>query len=308
MPIEPPTDSTESMRLVTLLGARITQADRETLIRAIEDAGGRVETTRELGRGPVAAIQLRASGGSGLAARLAALARDRDLDVALDVSTPRRDEVHLVVMDADSTFLQDEVIDLLAARAGRGEEVAAITSAAMAGSLDFAASLRARVALLAGLPASVIDDVRDEVRLSPGARTLVRTLQRDGHRVAIVSGGFTQVLEPLLDPLGVSLVAANDLEVVGGQLSGRVRGEIVDRAGKARALARFAAAEGIPLERTIAVGDGANDLDMIALAGLGVAYRAKPAVAAAADATISMPRLDSVLFLMGYAHEEFVGR
>jgi phosphoserine phosphatase len=174
----------------------------------------------------------------------------------------------------------------------------------MAGELDFEASLRARVALLAGLPASVIDEVRDEIVLTPGARTLVTTLKKLGHSVAVVSGGFTSVIEPILKELGIVHYRANTLEVIDGKLSGKVTGAVVDRAAKATALREFAEIEGVSLEQTIAIGDGANDLDMIAAAGLGIAFNAKPAVKAAADSSLTAPYLDSVLYLLGITREE----
>jgi phosphoserine phosphatase len=207
-------------------------------------------------------------------------------------------------MDADSTLLQDEVIDLLGAASGRADEVATITQATLNGEIDFAEALRQRVALLEGLPASVLDDVRASLRLTPGARTLLRTLQRLGYVPAVVSGGFLEVLGPLLEELDVTHVAANRLEIEGGVLTGRVLGEIVDRAGKARALERFAAEVGVPLEQTVAVGDGANDIDMISLAGLGIAFNAKAVVQAHADTALSVPYLDAVLYFLGISREE----
>jgi phosphoserine phosphatase len=207
-------------------------------------------------------------------------------------------------MDVDSTLIQDEVIELLAAHAGREPEVAAVTEAAMRGELDFTQSLHARVATLAGLPVSVLDEVRAAVRLTPGARTLVRTLKRLGFTVALVSGGFIEVVESIGADLGVDHVRANRLEVEDGRLTGRVVGAVVDRAGKAAALKEFAALEGLPLTRTVAIGDGANDLDMLAVAGLGVAFNAKPLVRSQADTSLNVPYLDAVLFLLGISREE----
>ena len=207
-------------------------------------------------------------------------------------------------MDVDSTLIRDEVIELLARHAGREAEVAAVTERAMRGELDFAESLHARVATLAGLPVSVFDDVIEAVRLTPGARTLVATLQDLGFAVALVSGGFVEVVKPLAKSLGIKHVAANRLEVSDGVLTGKVKGEVVDRAMKATMLKKFAAAEGLPLSRTVAVGDGANDLDMLAAAGLGIAFNAKPAVRASADTALNFPYLDAVLYLLGFSREE----
>jgi phosphoserine phosphatase len=202
-------------------------------------------------------------------------------------------------MDVDSTLIQDEVIDLLAARAGCAEAVAKVTEAAMRGELDFAASLRERTALLAGLDATVLDEVRASLRLTPGARTLVRTLKRLGYKCGVVSGGFTAVIQPLADELGLDYVAANTLEIKDGKLTGRVLEPVVDREGKTAALRRFAQAAGVPLAQTVAVGDGANDLGMIGAAGLGVAFNAKPVVRDAADTAVNVPYLDTVLYLLG---------
>jgi phosphoserine phosphatase len=207
-------------------------------------------------------------------------------------------------MDVDSTLIQDEVIELLAAHAGREAEVAEVTSAAMRGELDFAESLRARVAALAGLPESVLGEVRAEIRLTPGARTLVRTLKRLGFTVAVVSGGFIEIVGDLARELDIDHAHANRLEVRDGLLTGRVLGDIVDRAGKAAALRRFAAEAGLPLSRTVAIGDGANDLDMLDAAGLGIAFNAKPIVREQADTAVNVPYLDAVLYLLGITREE----
>jgi phosphoserine phosphatase len=204
----------------------------------------------------------------------------------------------------DSTIIGVECIDEIADMAGVKPQVAAITEAAMRGELDFEQSLRARVALLAGLPQQAVDAVRHEVTLTPGARTLVRTLKRLGYRFAIVSGGFTQITDHLAHELGIDYAAANTLEVVDGHLTGGLVGPVLDRAGKAEALRAFAAQARVPLSQTVAIGDGANDLDMIAAAGLGIAFNAKPVVREAADAAVSVPYLDSVLYLLGVSRED----
>lgn len=204
----------------------------------------------------------------------------------------------LVVLDVDSTLIRQEVIELLAAHVGSEAEVAAVTERAMRGEIDFAASLRERVAVLEGLPASVIDDVAAAVRLSPGAKVLVQTLLREGHAVAAVSGGFRQVLDPLAARLELTRAAANELEIQDGVLTGRVAGRIVDRAVKAEVMGQWAQELGVAPEDVMAVGDGANDIDMAHAAGLSVAYRAKPALREVADTQVSIPNLDALRFFL----------
>lgn len=221
------------------------------------------------------------------------------IDTALVPAALRSASRKLLIMDVDSTLIQQEVIELLAAYAGKREEVAAVTEAAMRGELDFAQSLHARVAVLAGLPADVVHSVRKEVKLSEGAGQLVAAFKAAGHAVAVVSGGFNQILEPIASDLGLDYWQANELEIVDGALTGKVLGAVVDRAAKEKYLREWAAAEGIALEHTIAVGDGANDLDMLGAAGIGVAFNAKPAVRAVADAALNMPYLDAVRHIAG---------
>ncbi|MEX5276311.1 phosphoserine phosphatase SerB [Kocuria sp. CPCC 205261] len=204
----------------------------------------------------------------------------------------------LVVLDVDSTLIRQEVIELLAAHVGREAEVAAVTERAMRGEIDFAASLRERVAVLEGLPASAINDVAAAVRLSPGAKVLVQTLLREGHAVAAVSGGFSQVLDPLAAHLELTRAAANELEIQDGVLTGRVAGRIVDRAMKAEVMGQWAQELGVAPEDVMAVGDGANDIDMARAAGLSVAYRAKPALREVADTQVSIPNLDALRFFL----------
>jgi phosphoserine phosphatase len=207
-------------------------------------------------------------------------------------------------MDVDSTLIQDEVIDLVAEEAGVGAEVAELTERAMAGELDYETSLRERARLLAGTDAGVFELVADRVRLTPGAATFIRTLKRLGFATAVVSGGFIEVVEPLRRRLGIDHAHANSLEVIDGRITGELVGEVVDRAGKAQLLERIAADEGVPLEQVVAIGDGANDVDMLAVAGLGIAFNARSVVREAADASLSVPYLDAVLFLLGVSREE----
>lgn len=286
---------------VTVLGAPLLPAAMAGIASRIAAAGANIDRIERLASYPVTCIELAVSGADpdGLRAALAAEAAVQQVDVAVQRSGLHRRAKRLIVMDVDSTLIQGEVIELLAAHAGCAEEVEKITAAAMRGELDFEASLRERVALLAGLPESVFDRVREQVVLTPGARTLVRTLKRLDYRFAIVSGGFTQITDSLKAELGIDYAAANTLEVVDGKLTGRLVGEIVDRPGKARALERFAAEAGVPISQTIAIGDGANDLDMIAKAGLGIAFNAKPVVREAADTAVNVPYLDSILYLLG---------
>jgi phosphoserine phosphatase len=201
----------------------------------------------------------------------------------------------------DSTLIQEEVIDLIAEKFGVGAKVVAITDRAMRGEIDFSTSLKERVALLAGADISILNEV---ITLTPGARTLIRTLHRLGHKVGVVSGGFLDVIEPLLNELNIDFYRANKLEAKDGKLTGVITGAIIDREAKANALRDFADKEGVGLAQTIAIGDGANDLGMLEIAGLGIAFNAKPAVRAAADSSINSPYLDSVLYLMGITRDE----
>ncbi|WP_104164877.1 phosphoserine phosphatase SerB [Arthrobacter sp. SX1312] len=205
----------------------------------------------------------------------------------------------LLIMDVDSTLIRQEVIELLAAHAGREAEVAAVTEAAMRGELDFAQSLHHRVRALQGLPATVIGEVVERIELSDGAEDLVAAYLGAGHRVGVVSGGFSQVLAPLAERLRLSFAKANDLEILDGALTGRVAGAVVDRREKERTLRAEAERAGVQPAAVIAVGDGANDLDMLGAAGLGVAFNAKPAVRAAADVALDLPDLDVVRHFAG---------
>ncbi|WP_165985403.1 phosphoserine phosphatase SerB [Streptomyces sp. YIM 98790] len=291
---------------VTVLGHPLTAEATAAIAARITGVNGNIDRIHRLAKYPVTAVEFDVSGVATEALRteLAVEAAQREVDVAVVSAGLQRRAQRLVVMDVDSTLIQDEVIELFAAHAGCEDKVAEVTAAAMRGELDFAESLHARVELLAGLDASVVDKVRAEVRLTPGARTLVRTLKRLGYQVGVVSGGFTQVTDALQEALGLDFAAANTLEVADGRFTGRVTGEVVDRAGKARLLRRFAAEAGVPLAQTVAIGDGANDLDMLNAAGLGVAFNAKPLVRRAADTAVSVPFLDAVLYLLGITREE----
>jgi len=292
--------------LLTVLAPVVSTEALGTVFAAMASCGATCERIVHLASYPVDCYELVVRGPNHATLRevLTQAARQAGLDVAVQRAGLHRRSKHLVVMDADSTLLRDEVIDMIAEEAGCANEVSAITASAMAGEIDFAESLRRRVRLLAGLDVAMLDEVRAKLRLTPGARTLIRTLQRLGYVPAVVSGGFVEVLEPLLRDLGVEYLAANRLAVADGRLTGEIDGEIVDREGKAHALARFANEIGVPLQQTVAIGDGANDIDMLSLAGLGIAFNAKPVVRDHADAAINVPYLDAVLYFLGISREE----
>lgn len=291
---------------VTAMAPRLAPEAVAELARRMAARGWNIDRIRRIASYPVTAVVFEGSGEdiADLRRELSEAAFLLGVDVAVQHAGLDRRGQRLVVMDVDSTLIQDEVIDLLAERAGVLDEVSAITDRAMSGDIDFAESLRQRVSLLAGLPVEVLAETAQRVRLTPGARTLCRTLHRLGFRVCLVSGGFGEVITPIAEQLEVDGLRANALEIVDGRLTGRVVGDIVDREGKREALEGFAREFGIPLARTIAIGDGANDLDMLEAAGLGIAFNAKPIVRAAADTSVNAPYLDSVLFLLGITREE----
>ena len=292
--------------VVTVLGNPLIPASVSAITSAIAQAEGNIERIRQVATQPVTAVEFEVGGVEKLELRhtLAAVARDNHIDIAVQDSGLDRRGVHLVVMDVDSTFIQEEVIELLAKRADKEDEVREITHRAMNGELDFEESLRARVAMLRGLPESVLTEVLDDVHFTPGAATLCRTLHRLGYQVALVSGGFSEVVAPLAAQLGVTRFRANTLEIVDGHLTGQLVGTVIDRAAKATALFEYARELDIPLSRTVAIGDGANDLDMLHAAGLGIAFNAKPYVRDSAHASVNTPYLDTVLYLLGITREQ----
>jgi phosphoserine phosphatase len=291
---------------VTVLGHPLLPEVIAAIAGRIAAGGANIDRIGRLAHRPVTCIEFDVSGADPAGLRTA-LAHDSvalGVDIAVQRGGLHRRAMRLVVMDVDSTLVQDEAIDLLAARAGCQQQVAELTAAAMRGELDFTQALHQRVALLAGLDAGIIDEVLGHLRLTPGARTLIRTLKRLGYQCGAVSGGFSQFTERLAAELGLDYTKANTLEISGGRLTGRVSGPVVDRAGKEAALREFAAAARVPLSQTVAVGDGANDLDMISAAGLGVAFNAKPAVRSVADTSVSVPQLDVILHLLGISRED----
>ncbi len=292
--------------VATIIGSVVSPAEFGAIAAVVAANGGNIDRIVRLARYPVMAFELSISGPDRPRIQEALLARANDLpcDVAVHYQGLGRRANRMVVLDVDSTLIQDEAIELLADEAGTREQVAAITERAMAGELDFAQSLATRVATLKGLDASVLDRLNRRIRLTPGARTFIRTLRRLGYRTAIVSGGFTSVTDHLVAELGIDHSHANTLEIVDGRLTGRTLGPVVDRAAKAQFVKDLAAKEGIPLDQVVAVGDGANDLDMLRTVGLGIAFNARPVVRQAADAAVNVPYLDAILFVLGMRRDE----
>lgn len=293
-------------QIITVLAPELHPSQLEAVTTAIANAGTNIDRIVRLSRYPVMSYEFAVSGGDkdALGTALVEVAEIQHLDIAVQDDGIRRRAKRLVVLDMDSTLIQDEAIELLAEAHGCLDEVHQITERAMAGELDFEQALRTRVGLLMGLAETEVATATKAMRLTPGARTLVRTLRRLGYRVAVISGGFTQFTQHLASELGLDHHFANELEIVDGVLTGEVLGNVVDRAAKARLLTKIAVLEDIPLFQTVAVGDGANDIDMLAAAGLGIAFNAKSPVQEIADTTISVPFLDAILYLLGVTREE----
>ncbi|HEV2781952.1 MAG TPA: phosphoserine phosphatase SerB [Actinophytocola sp.] len=300
-----------SSHVLVVLGHPITAKAFTEVARRLAALGVNIDAIRRVADYPVTGLELRVSvaqdtqaADAELRSALVEVSGRVGLDIAVEREGLTRRAKRLVVFDVDSTLIQGEVIEMLAARAGAEDRVREITEAAMRGEVDFTESLERRVALLAGVPETVLDEVADSLTLTPGARTTIRTLKRLGFRCGVVSGGFTRVISRLVEDLGLDFSAANELEIVDGKLTGRVVGDIVDRPGKAAALRRFAAQSAVPLAQCVAIGDGANDIDMLSTAGLGVAFNAKPALREVADTALSHPYLDVVLFVLGVTRAE----
>ena len=292
---------------ITLIGEELPPSDLSAATDAIADAKGNIDRIVRLSRYPVMSYELSVSGGdiTTMRRKLMEVASTRPgMDIAIQPFNLSRRAKRLVVLDVDSTLIQNEVIDLLAEQAGCLDEVASITNRAMQGEIEFTEALKARVSLLAGLDELAIERAWRSLTLTPGARTFCRTLGRLGYTTAIVSGGFTIFTERLQKELGIKHSRANQLEIVNGRLTGEITGPVVDRQAKAAFLHEIAELENVPIEQTVAVGDGANDLDMLSEAGLGIAFNAKPIVRDAANTSLQVPYLDAVLFLLGVTREE----
>lgn len=291
---------------VTLLAKDLGARHLAVVSTALAELGANIDRIGQLARSPLSVYELLISGGDHrlVRPRLSSLAVELGIDIAVQDDEIHRRAKRLVVLDVDSTLVKGEVIDALAERAGVATEVSWITERAMRGELDFTASLRARVALLAGLPTAALEEVAAGIELTPGARRMVRTLKQLGYAVGVVSGGFTFATEHLRAELDLDFAEANILEQHEGALTGRVLPPILDRAAKAAALQRFCVKLGIDARQAVAVGDGANDLDMLAAAGLGIAFNAKPLVRREAAVSLSSPNIDAVLFLLGLSAAE----
>ncbi|MGW4132209.1 MULTISPECIES: phosphoserine phosphatase SerB [Amycolatopsis] len=301
----------DSTHVLLMLGRPVTARAFSDVARRLAALDVNIDSIRSVADYPVTGLELYASlaqdtpeADAALRTALADAAVEAGIDISVERAGLARRAKRLVVFDVDSTLIQGEVIEMLGAHAGVEPQVREITEAAMRGELNFGESLERRVALLEGLPETVLDEVAASIELTPGARTTIRTLKRMGFRCGVVSGGFTKIIQSLVDDLGLDFAAANELEVIDGKLTGRVVGEVVDRAGKAKALRRFADEYEISLQQCVAVGDGANDIDMLSVAGMGVAFNAKPALREVADTALSHPYLDAVLFLLGVTRAE----
>jgi len=292
---------TRPMSVVTVIGMRVGPDDFGAVASAIADAGGNIDRIFRLSRYPVVSYELLVGDGDLdlMRENLVRAAAEKPIDIAIQREGLERRAKRMVVMDVDSTLIQEEVVNLLAREAGVEDRVAELTTLALTGEIDFEAALRERVGLLKGLDQTAITRVHENITLTSGARTFIRTLKRLGLVTAIVSAGFTRFTNVLAADLGIDYSLSNTLEMVDGVLTGELVGEFVDGPGKARFLRKIAEAEGIPLSQVVAVGDGANDLDMLATAGLGIAFNAKPVVKERADTAISVPYLDAILFTMG---------
>lgn len=288
---------------VVIVGWEIKPSAIAIIATEIAKLCGNIEDIYRTSSAPVMAVELVLSLQNDaikkVQSALAKVAVENGIDLAVELGGSARNLKRLVLLDMDSTLIEQEVIDLLAEYSGKSQIISDITAKAMSGELDFKQALSARVELLAGLDESVIDQVRQKVTLTKGAQQLITELHNLGHKVGVVSGGFIDVIEPILKDLEIDFYKANKLEICDGKLTGNVVGKVIDGSEKLAVLREFASKEGINIQQTVAIGDGANDLEMIQAAGLGIAFNAKPKVAQSADTTLNIKDLSAVLLLMG---------
>jgi phosphoserine phosphatase len=294
--------SGETLRVV-VVGNSIKPSGLAAVASQIAKLGGNISAIKRTAVDPLISIELELSipnnSLKAVQGALASVAIENKIDLAVEPGGLQRKSKRIVMLDMDSTLIEQEVINLLGQAAGKSSEIEAITDKAMAGDLDFKAALIERVSLLKGLDHNILSQVRDQISLTKGAKKLVDELHQQGHKVGVVSGGFIEVIEPILKSLEIDFYRANKLKIQDGVLTGEIDGPLIDSHAKRMALEEFADQEQVQLEQTVAIGDGANDLEMIKAAGLGIAFNAKPKVAAAADTTISNQDLSTVLLLMG---------
>ena len=294
--------SGETLRVV-VVGNSIKPSGLAAVASQIAKLGGNISAIKRTAVDPLISIELDLSipnnSLKAVQGALASVAIENKIDLAVEPGGLQRKSKRIVMLDMDSTLIEQEVINLLGQAAGKSIEIEAITDKAMAGDLDFKTALIERVSLLKGLDHNILSQVRDQITLTKGAKKLVDELHQQGHKVGVVSGGFIEVIEPILKSLEIDFYRANKLKIQNGVLTGEIDGPLIDSHAKRMALEEFADQEQVRLEQTVAIGDGANDLEMIKAAGLGIAFNAKPKVAAAADTTISNQDLSTVLLLMG---------
>lgn len=296
--------SGETLRVV-IVGNAIKPSGLAAVASQIAKLGGNIAAIKRTAVDPLISIEMELSIPNNslkeVQGALASIAIENKIDLAVEPGGLQRKSKRIVMLDMDSTLIEQEVINLLGQAAGKSSEIESITDKAMAGDLDFKTALIKRVSLLRGLNQNILTQVRDQITLTKGAKKLVDELHQQGHKVGVVSGGFIEVIEPILKSLEIDFYRANKLKIQDGVLTGEIDGRLIDSHAKRSALEEFAEQERVPLEQTVAIGDGANDLEMIKAAGLGIAFNAKPKVAAAADTTISNRDLSTVLLLMGIA-------
>ena len=294
--------SGETLRVV-IVGNAIKPSGLAAVASQIAQLGGNISAIKRTAMDPLISIELELSIPNNslkeVQGALTSVAIENKIDLAVEPGGLQRKSKRIIMLDMDSTLIEQEVINLLGAAAGQSIAIEAITHKAMAGDLDFKAALIERVALLKGMDQNILNQVRDQITLTKGAKKLIDELHQQGHKVGVVSGGFIEVIEPILNSLSIDFYRANKLKISDGLLTGEIEGPLIDSHAKRIALEEFAKQEKVPLEQTVAIGDGANDLEMIKAAGLGIAFNAKPKVAAAADTTISNQDLSTVLLLMG---------